>query len=195
MDNTGISIAEGDILVLCIRLFTELLLGRYTLPAPSQPDTLLARHASGIFSRGREVLASLPSHRDSAFNRLLLPQAERAVTALGHAAAYACAVSSGVPAPLLRLFEVFVVKLDPLWYAEHVGVTEDALMRWEDEAVTEALPHLRGYVDGLDVRKWVTAPIVDDEKWARWLGCLPRHVGLEEQVLFPYVVNNVIPRL
>lgn len=195
MDNRGITIAEGDVLVLCIRLFTELLLGRYTLPSPSHTDTLLAGHASGIFERCREVLASLPSHRDSAFNRLLLPQAERAMTAVGHAAAYACAVDAGVPAPLLRLFEVFVVKLDPLWYAEHSGVTEDMVMRWEDEAVTEALPHLKEYVDGLNGRRWVTAPIVDDAKWARWLEGLPRHAGFQDQDGLPYGVKDVVPRL
>ena len=135
MDNRGISIAEGDILVLCIRLYSELLIGRYDLPQPTHPDTLLSRHAAGIFSRCRERLSTFTGgHRDDAFNNLILPQSELAITALGHALAYSCAVDAGVPKALLELFECYVMKLDQAWYAEHAGMTDGILRSKEDEA-------------------------------------------------------------
>ena len=182
MDNRGITIAEGDILVLCIRLFSELLIGRYELPQPTHANTLLSRHASGVFSRCKELLATFHGgHRDDAFNNLILPQSELAVTALGHALAHSCALDAGVPTPLLELFECYVVRLDPVWYAEHAGITDSVLRQKEDEAVRTALPHLQEYVDKLDVRRWITAPILNDYAWSKWLSSLPIHTGFERQ--------------
>lgn len=198
MDNRGISIAEGDVLVLCIRLFSELLLGRYALPPPTHTDTLLARHAAGMFAHARDVLARIPGgHRDETFNRLLLPRSELAVTSLGHARAYACALDAGVPAPLLRLFECYIVKLDFAWYAEHEGVMGEAFRAMEDEAVRAALPHLQAYVDRLDARRWVTAPILNDASWSKWLDVLPVHTGFEEQdrdLVAPVTASSVETR-
>ena len=182
MDNRGITIAEGDILVLCIRLFSELLIGRYGLPQPDHANTLLSRHASGVFSRCRDLLSTFQGgHRDDAFNNLILPQSELAVTALGHALAHSCALDAGVPTPLLELFECYIVRLDSAWYAEHVGITDDVLRQKEDRAIHEALPNLKAYIDKLDVRRWVTAPILNDEAWNRWLSALPIHTGFERQ--------------
>ncbi|KAH9921831.1 hypothetical protein B0H21DRAFT_177663 [Amylocystis lapponica] len=178
MDTRGISIAEGDVLVLSIRLFSELLIGRYALPAPGDPSSLLARHSTAIFARCKKLLASFPGgHRDARFNDLLLPQAEPALVALGHAYAYAAARDAGLPQPLLDLFECAVMKLDAAWYAEHAGIGEDARMMREDAAVRAALPHIREYADALDVRRWVTAPIVSDKAWEAWVKQLRSHRG------------------
>ena len=186
MDNRGLAIAEGDILVLCIRLFSELLLGRYTLPQPRDGDALLARHAAAIFARGRALLASFErGHRDEAFNNLVLPQSELAITALGHALAYDAARAAGVPAPLLELFECYVVQLDPTWYSEHAGISGDAFRRKEDAAAQAALPQLKEYVDQMDVRRWVTAPILSDAAWSRWHAALPIHSGFNRQFSVP----------
>lgn len=176
LDNRGISIAEGDVLVLCIRLFSEALQGRYALPQPSHADTLLSQHSSHIFSMSRKLLASFPNgHRDQNFSNLILPQSEPAIAALGHAIAYSRALDEGVPQPLLDLFECAVIKMDPAWYVEHAGITGEILREMEDKAARVALPGLKDYVDGLRVRPWVTAPIVSDDAWDRWLPLLVAH--------------------
>ena len=176
MDNRGISIAEGDVLVLCIRLFSELLQGRYSLPQPKQRDTLLARHSAQIFASCTAMLASFPNgHKDERFNGLVLPQSEPAVAALGHAMAYSYAIQEGVPPPLLDLFECAIINMDPGWYAEQMGITGDIRRAWEDRAVRAALPNLREYIDGLAVRPWITAPIVSDATWDTWLSSLVAH--------------------
>ncbi|THH02279.1 hypothetical protein EW026_g542 [Hermanssonia centrifuga] len=150
MDNRGISIAEGDILVLCIRLFSELLLERYSLPQPSRQDTLLARHSAHMFSACSSLLSSFPrGHKDERFNSIILPQCEAAISALGQAMAYSFALDDGVPKPLLDLFECAMIKQDSAWYVEHVGVTGDIRRDWEDLAAKATLPDLRDYVDAL----------------------------------------------
>ena len=183
MDVRGASIAEGDILVTSIRLFSELLIGRYTLPAPSHPDALLSRHAAGIFGRCHEMLRTLEGgHRADAYNRLVLPQCELGVTALGHAHAYSCAADAGtVPQPLLDLFECLVISLDPVWYAEHAGISDAAFRLREDAAVRAALPALPAYADALGVRDVVTAPVISDAKWKEWVAHLPVEKGTEKQ--------------
>ncbi|KIP07379.1 hypothetical protein PHLGIDRAFT_512377, partial [Phlebiopsis gigantea 11061_1 CR5-6] len=181
-DIRGFSIAEGDIVVTCIGLFTELLLGRYALPPPLEPGSLLSQHAARIASRCQSLLTDLKDHRSGAYNNLILPQSELGVTALGHAHAYGVARAAGVPPPLLDLFECFVVKQDLLWYAEHAGLMDDAFRRREDAAVRAAVPHLRAYVDALKWRELVTAPIVSDEIWAEGvLGKLKPQGGSEAQ--------------
>lgn len=181
MDIRGFSIAEGDILVTCIGLFSELLQGRYALPQPSHPDSLLARHAAGVFARCKDLLAGIKGHRNDTYNSLVLPQSELGMRALGEAYAYGAAAEAGVPAPLLALFELFIVKLDPLWYAEHEGLTDTVFRRREDAAVRAALPGLKDYVDALEAREYVTAPIVSDESWDAWVKQLPVQAGEEPQ--------------
>lgn len=182
MDARGAGIAEGDILVCSIRLFSEVLLGRYKLPPPTHPDTLLSQHSTGIIKRCRELLSGFADgHRSDSFNNLILPQCEPGVTAMGHALSYSYALDAQVPQPLLDLFECYVIRLDPLWYAENVGLTDASLREKEDRAVREALPHLQEYVDTLNVRKWVTAPVTSDENWDQWVGQLSVQQGMEPQ--------------
>ncbi|THH32194.1 hypothetical protein EUX98_g1989 [Antrodiella citrinella] len=145
-DVRGMAIAEGDILVLSIRLFSELLLGRYTVPQPDHHEqSLLSRHSAGVFSKASEVLGSLPKgHKDPAFNNLLLPQSETAVMALGNALAYSAALHAGVPRPLVDIFELLVIRQDEGWYIENAELTQAKRMQMEDAAVRAALPHVKG---------------------------------------------------
>ena len=180
MDNRGISIAEGDILVLCIRLFSELLQSRYSLPQPTHNDALISRHSSHIFSTFSSMLASFPGgHKDENFNNLIIARSEAAILALGCAMAYSFALDEGVPRPLLDLFECFVTNLDAAWYTEHASVTEGVRRRWEDEAARVALSSLPGYIDALAVRPWITAPIISDDAWNCWIPSLTTHKPAE----------------
>lgn len=175
-DHRGMAIAEGDIHVLCIRLFSELLLQRYSLPQPTHSKTLLSRHATGIFTRCLSVLSTLPKgHRDPGFNSLILPQSEAALTALGHALAYSAALDAGVPKPLLDIFELMAIRMDEAWYVENAGLTQANNVEMVDHAVSTALPHVQEYVDALNMRKYVDVPIQSDDTWDRWVETLRTH--------------------
>jgi len=170
MDMRGLVIAEGDLTVLSIRLFSHLLQKQYVLPPPSRSDSILYQHSAGVYAQCEELLASFPrGHRDPRFNDLVLPQCEKGVLALGCAHAHACAVDAGVPKPLIELFECAAIKLDSTWYSEHISLIEMARLHKEDKAVHAALPYIREYTDGLNVRQAVTAPIVSDEAWEKWV--------------------------
>ncbi|TFK46243.1 hypothetical protein OE88DRAFT_1812070 [Heliocybe sulcata] len=176
MDCRGISIAEGDILVLCIRLWSELLLERYHLVPYPDSATLLARRSADYFKSGRTLLHSFEKgHRDPRFNALVLPVSERAICAYGHALAHGYARRAGVAQPLLDLFELAVIKLDPTWYIECAGITGESLMDSEDRAVQATLPALDKYIRELDVSSYVTAPIVDASRWSDWENQLREH--------------------
>ena len=170
MDNRGMAIAEGDVLVICIRVFSDVLKERYTLPEPSHSETLLSKHYAGIHARCMAMAEKFPrGHRDSRFDGLIQPQCEPALLALGHALAYSAAMDAKVPEPLLDIFEVAMVKQDPGWYSQFAGVTDEDRMIREARAVERALPHLKEYIDDLNIRQYVTAPIVTDHAWQDWM--------------------------
>ena len=168
MDVRGIVIAEGDVLVLCIRLFSELLLGRYTLPLPPASDSPLARLAHALLNEHAHGLAALPGgHRSDAAGYYLLPQAERVVTALGHAMALAAArAARTVPEPLLAVYEAGVVRAHAAWFAEAGGMPLAVQRVRETDALRAAVGGVAHYTKGLGVALYVRASIVRDETWA-----------------------------
>ncbi|KZT66455.1 hypothetical protein DAEQUDRAFT_746563 [Daedalea quercina L-15889] len=166
MDIRGLVIAEGDVTTTAIRLYSELLQRKYTLPACVHGDTILARHARGIHDQCMHILHSLPGgHRDPEFNDLLLPQCERGVLALGCSYAYSKALDSGVASPLLDLFECAAIRLDAAWYAENENIGEKQRLLRENKAVHAALSHTREYVDGLHITEAISAPIMHEATW------------------------------
>ena len=172
-DLKGVVVAEGDVRTLCIRLFSELLLERYQMPLPDTSDSLLAEHALSLFEENKALLQKLPrGHRDPAFNTLILPQAEYAVEAMGHAMAYSAALRGGLPKPILDVYECAVVRCDPAWYAEQGGLTRYQQRVREDDAVTRAVPHLATYLDDLNIEAYVSAPIVSDAAWKAYFGAM-----------------------
>lgn len=178
MDMRGFIIAEGDIRVLSIRLFSQMLQGRVALPMPSHGDSVLAQHSAGLLVRCQRLLAGLElGHRDPRFNDLILPQCEPGILALGCAYAYGAAVDAGVPQPLLDLFELAAMKWDPSWYSENTSLSDEVRLLREDLAVLAALPHIRAYVDALGVRDSISAPILSDEAWQNWTRQLRSYVG------------------
>lgn len=155
---------------MCIRLYTEILLKRLKLPAPTHPEALLSKRYAASISTNTLLMSTFPrGHRDDRFNDLILPQCEPGIRALGHALAYSFAVDAGVDQPLLDLFEMAIINLDAGWYVEHVGIDEAERIRKEDRAVAAALPKLKGYVDELKIRPWVVSPIITDERWEKWV--------------------------
>ena len=168
MNVRGGAIAEGDVVAVCINLFSELVLGRYQLPLPPPSDSAFARLAHSIIDEHKRGLATLPGgHRGDAAQYYLLLEAERAVLAIGHAMAYAAARDSGtVPGPLLAIYEAGVVREYSVWFSEAEGVSYAEQRRRETDALRAALPHLRQYAEDLGVKQYVRASIVDDESWS-----------------------------
>ena len=187
-------------------LASELLLRRYALEPPRYPDTLLARHESGLFSELRAILASAPSHRSSTYDREVLPRSLPLVLAIGHRIAYDAARAAQVDAPLLDLFEVSAVLQDEAWYVESLGISRAELRRREAHALEAVFPRLEEYLARMDVAPYIIAPIVSDEKWEQFFGALPtlsetREVPEDEEVTrkevskVPFVEGEVLRKI
>lgn len=171
----GIAIAEGDNLALSIRLATEILLGRYALPPPADPQCLLARHEASLISEARSILSTLSSHRSPDFNRLILPMCMPLVEAIGHRMAYDASVAAQVPQCLIDLFVASVIKMDAAWYSEVGGITRRNQAFLVDKAVTAMSADLEYHIQSLDAEPYVTAPISSSHKWEDFVAGLPTY--------------------
>ncbi|KAL4995026.1 acyl-CoA dehydrogenase NM domain-like protein [Aspergillus recurvatus] len=166
LEARGISIAEGDTLVLSNRLASELLLGRYSMPAPENSSCLLARYESGIFAFCRKTVLSLRSgHRSEEFNTYVLPHCQTLVEAIGHRMAYEAAREAGVDENLLALYEAAVLLQAQALYIQESGL--DVRPEFEKEAVAmdSVLPRLNSLLNATGVGPYCTAAIVSDEAW------------------------------
>ncbi|KAJ7777454.1 acyl-CoA dehydrogenase NM domain-like protein [Mycena metata] len=168
----GASIAEGDSLVLSIRLATEILLGRYSMVPSTDSESLLARHEAGVFDSCRKRLALMSSHRSADFSRFILPQAVRLVESIGHRIAYDAAVSLGVDQRLVDLYVASCVKLDAAWYAEHANLSQDAQLEMESTAIEAVLPSMWDLIDGMGVSEYAIAPIASEDGWDKMVTSL-----------------------
>ncbi|PPQ88194.1 hypothetical protein CVT25_005159 [Psilocybe cyanescens] len=177
-DGKGVIIAEGDVLTLCIRLFSELLQGHFELPLPDPSESLLAHHAASILQENHDLFLSLNcEHRSDSFNFLILPQSEKVVEAIGHALAYSAAVKSGLPKPILDVYESAIIRQDPAWYSEQGSLTRMEQRVREDAAISSFMVHLDDFLDQLDVENYVSAPIVSDHAWKSYLEGLTTYSG------------------
>ncbi|KAF7336927.1 hypothetical protein MVEN_02129100 [Mycena venus] len=167
----GVSIAEGDSLVLSIRLATEILLGRYSMIPPDN-DSLLARHEAGLFNSFRERLSHMPGHRSTEFSRFVLPQAVRLVDSIGQRIAYDAAVNMGVEQCLIDLYVAHCVKADSAWYVQHAGLTQEAQMNMESDAIDAVLPRMSALISDMGVQRYAVAPITTQGRWNRFVDSL-----------------------
>lgn len=172
----GLGIAEGDILVLSIKLATELVLGRYAMPPSDDPSSLLARHEAGLIEEARQILADT-KHKSADINRLLLPRCQPLVEAIGHRMAYDAAVAANVMPSLIDLYVSSVLKLDSVWYSENAGLPRRAQEQMEAKAMDEVLPHLMALIREMDILPYVRAPIVSDDRWSAFVDSLQLTVG------------------
>ncbi|KAH9942406.1 acyl-CoA dehydrogenase NM domain-like protein [Epithele typhae] len=172
----GVAIAEGDILGLAIRLVNELLLDRYQLPKPADPNSLLARREAVLFSELRAAVAAAGGHRSKAASRIVLPACQPAVEAIGHRMAYDAAVAQGVEPALIDLYVANCVRLDPAFYVEH-GLGRAAQQAQAADAHDRVLPLLGELVRAMDVAEYVRAPIISDERWGAFVEGLTVYEG------------------
>ncbi|KAI1746659.1 acyl-CoA dehydrogenase/oxidase [Xylaria castorea] len=179
----GNAIAEGDYTVLCIRLVSEVLLGRYALPEAKMKTSLLAKHEAGIWQEAREMIESLGSqdYRSEKFNAHLLPRCRDMVKATGHRMVYEAAAMSGKLKPeALRLFESTCMKMDLSWYCQFEGLNRNDFLAKDTEAAKEVLPLLQEFLCQSGHPKVVMAPILDEKLWDEFVYNLPTFKSVVE---------------
>ncbi|KZT01816.1 acyl-CoA dehydrogenase NM domain-like protein [Laetiporus sulphureus 93-53] len=176
-DLRGSAIAEGDMLVISIRLATELLLGRYAVPDTTNADSILAKHERGMFDELRGLLAKTGGHRSTGYNQLVLPECSNLVLAIGHRMAYDAAIEMEVDACLVDLYVASCVKADPAWYAEKMGLSRMDQKIMEVTAVEAVYDRLEEFLTRLDVEPYVSAPIVSQDRWTEFVGLLKTFKG------------------
>ncbi|PHH71303.1 hypothetical protein CDD80_5365 [Ophiocordyceps camponoti-rufipedis] len=169
----GNAIAEGDILVLCIRLASELLLGRYAIPEAADPKSLLARHETGVWKEASEILADIhargETHRSQTFNVRILPRARSLIQAIGDRMSYEAAVLSDDVSPaMLDLYEMTCVLGDTSWYVENLGLTRAELQARHASAVKRLLPRLNEMLEATGADVWATAPMLSAGARKEW---------------------------
>ncbi|KAI0965617.1 acyl-CoA dehydrogenase/oxidase [Xylaria arbuscula] len=172
----GNAVAEGDYTVLCIRLVSEVLLGRYKLPEAKNKSCPLARHEAGVWQEARELIESLgaKSHRSEEVNAHLLPRCRDLVKASGHRMAYEAAAAGGKMKPeALRLFESTCIKSDLSWYCQFDGLNRNDFFKNDTTAAREALPLLQEFLAQKRPSRATVAPIMNDESWDEFVQSLP----------------------
>uniref|UniRef100_A0A0D2XSE0 Uncharacterized protein n=1 Tax=Fusarium oxysporum (strain Fo5176) TaxID=660025 RepID=A0A0D2XSE0_FUSOF len=104
----GNSIAEGDTMVLCIRLVSELLGGKLQLPTCQNALAPLAQQEHRLMTEIQARLTEIGGygkHRTEAFNQHILPFCRPLVETIGHRMAYEAAQCSGISPDVLELYE------------------------------------------------------------------------------------------
>ncbi|KAG8158195.1 hypothetical protein KVR01_011956 [Diaporthe batatas] len=183
----GNNIAEGDLVVLCIRLASEILLGRYAPPKARDPQCLLALHESGVWNETRQILASLHGgHRGEEFNAHVLPLSLPLVRATGQRMAYEAAKDAmvhendhgfGVTPQVLALYESTCMMEDKSWYVENSIMSRLALLNRDVDALNSILPLLDGMINDPAVDSFINAPMVDQDRLATFFSTLPSFQG------------------
>ncbi|KAF9257267.1 acyl-CoA oxidase [Marasmius fiardii PR-910] len=178
MSLRGAVIAEGDALVLSIRLAFELLLGRYTLGSPRDPSHFLASHEVSIFSELQSELVSASNgssdHRGEIANAIILPRANSLIEGIGARMAYEAAlVDPQVHPAVLKLFAISCVQRDPSWYVETGTFSRANILEEENRAIEEVLPILDELLSRTGVEPYVYAKICKLDSWMEFVENLP----------------------
>ncbi|KAB8238775.1 acyl-CoA dehydrogenase NM domain-like protein [Aspergillus alliaceus] len=174
----GSSIAEGDTLVLSIKLASELLLGRYNMPPAKYPSYLLAIYETQLFQHTRNILRSFGGgHRTEEFNTRILPRCQTLVEAIGHRMAYEAALDAAVSPDLLALYEAGVVLRHSGWFAENTALDSESQLDMELRAMNTILPRLEQLLDSTGADRYCTAPIVSNKSWEAFTRILKVHEG------------------
>ncbi|KAH9936925.1 acyl-CoA dehydrogenase NM domain-like protein [Amylocystis lapponica] len=186
-DMRGTAIAEGDLLGLSIRLASELLLKRYSVPESTDPTSVLAQHEAGMFTELRGLLAQMESHRSDSYDRSILPESLQLVQTIGHRMAYDAAVAANVDKCLIDLYVASCMKLDQAWYLEALGYSRAVQRQMEASAVDAVYERLEEFLERMDVEPYITAPIASDEEWEKYVASLTTYgeapVGVPKAVV------------
>ncbi|KAI1817998.1 acyl-CoA dehydrogenase/oxidase [Poronia punctata] len=175
MGMKGNNIAEGDYTVLCIRLVSEVLRGRYEIPKATLKDCLLAKHEAGVWEEARALIGSLTDKdfRGEEFNALILPRCRDIIRATGHRMAYEAAARETITPEILRLFECICIKADLSWYMESGDLTRAAFYKRDAQAGRDAIPELQSFLTQDMAPHLPRVPIMYEEAWNEFEKVLP----------------------
>jgi len=176
-DLRGGSIAEGDVLTISIRLFSQLLQGLYKIDFPN-PNSILSKRATNMLDQATTLYCTIPDgHRSEEFNQQLLPRAEETVAAIGHALAYDTASMEGADPILLNVYLSSIMRLDPAWFLSRGGYTSEEIRHFQEKALATALPRLDSFLENLQVSRYITSPIATENGWENYISILPKFTG------------------
>lgn len=156
-------------------LASELIQGRYQMPATMNPDSLVSKHENGLIKEAQHTLSTLGNaHRSIDFNRLLLPSCRPIVEAIGHRLAYDAAIEENVHPALLQLYECEIIGKDIGWYIENKLVSSRAELRARECSIVDSLEgEIESMIQNLSIKDYVRAPILSDSSWATFVEELP----------------------
>ncbi|KAG2049697.1 acyl-CoA dehydrogenase NM domain-like protein [Suillus hirtellus] len=177
----GISIAEGDILGLSMRLVADTLAQTYKLPLSTHPDGPLAMHEISLFDEATEIVSS-SSDFTQAFMQYVQPRCQQMVESMGHRMAYDAAVDQGVSQCLVDLYIINAIKTDAAWYVERGMFTRKVIVHMEDAALLAALPRLEELLTAMEVEPYVSSPIISDKCWEEFRKTLPVYSFTQAEV-------------
>lgn len=148
-------------------LVSELLIDRYQLPLPKDPNSPIARHEASLFAEARRTLQlqAMGAHRSQQFNRNILPLALPLVEAVGHRMAYEAAMDANIDPRLLALYESGVFKEDSAWYVEQGGLSREIQREMEAQAADDLLPDLKDLLLASGVQPYSNAPMASKAAW------------------------------
>ncbi|KAJ5951126.1 uncharacterized protein N7479_009539 [Penicillium vulpinum] len=182
VETRGISIAEGDTLVLSIRLTSDLLLNHYKIPPAKDPTSFLAKHEQGLLDelRGMTNIKS-GGHHGEDFDRLILPRSQEFVEAIGYRIAYEAAIEAGVHSDLVSLYEIWVMLQDQSWFVQYAGLTRQHMFQMEAERLSVVLPRLDVLLDATGAEPYCTAPILSQTSWEQFVDSLETKTGSDTE--------------
>ncbi|KAK2684375.1 hypothetical protein QWA68_016721 [Fusarium oxysporum] len=182
LDSTlqGISIAEGDTLLLCIHFMSELLgekLGeKLGLPQARNRLSRLAQREDKLMldMKSRlEVIRGYKEHRGPAFDRHILPRCRLLAEAIGNRMAYEAAETSGLSPDVLTLYEG-ICMCEDLNHLPAMGPQCRAgAQSQSSEPYNNVLAQIRSEsASRSDLDDYVTAPIMSEESWGSFTNSL-----------------------
>ncbi|GIK06687.1 hypothetical protein Aspvir_002337 [Aspergillus viridinutans] len=162
----AVGTAEGDIRVLAIRLASELLIGRYQLPSPKDPNSPVALHEAALWTEAKTHLIEFGGmHRSEDFNRNILPLSLPLIQAIGHRMALEAAKETNIDSKLCALYESGVILEDSAWYTEQGGISRRAQREMEAQAADALLPDLERLVYEAGAAPYSSAPMASERLW------------------------------
>ncbi|KAK2051143.1 putative acyl-CoA oxidase [Colletotrichum caudatum] len=181
----GNSVAEGDTLVISIRLASELLTNKYRLPRATIPTGPLALYENGlieeVMGQMKPASGSPGSLRSTSYNHSVLPRCRTIVEAIGQRMAYEAAqAQDGIAPEVLDLFEKSCIQEDPSWFVEHGSGTRSALQNSEDKAYCNLLPLLPSLVERANATAYITAPLIEERAMEEFIKGLPSFGASED---------------
>jgi hypothetical protein len=103
----------------------------------------------------------------------VLPELFGLIQSIGTRMAYDAAVADSVESDLVDLYVVSCIRMDPTWYVENAGLTRRSIGDMESAAVDSIFPRMEELLVRTGVEAYISAPIVSDEGWEKYVASLP----------------------